>query len=328
METYDKNGISVIICCHNSSVRLPQTLSHIYNQQLSIAIELEVIIVNNASTDNTKQVAEFECKKYQSQAIKFKIINELMPGLIYARKKGVDTASYEYLVFCDDDNWLESKYLQKAYECIHLKDNIGAVGGFGIAVSDVEFPEWFQMYQDAYAVGKQDTYPDDPTKANYLWGAGLVTRKSLFMKAYAKHPPLLVGRQANKLSCGEDAELTMRLRIMGFDLIYNSELIYQHYISINRLTISYREQLFAEGSESSSEVLDYFRLQINLTNLNFFSRLRTIFLTLFRCIFLMTKLSNIWNPQYENLKFYFLTGLRLSPIPTEATIIRNLHLIK
>ena len=101
-----KDGISVIICCYNSSTLLPRTLEHLALQDVPENILWELIIVDNNSNDDTAEVARKEWEKYKID-IPFKVVYESNPGLSYARQKGVKEASFELLLFCDDDNWLE-----------------------------------------------------------------------------------------------------------------------------------------------------------------------------------------------------------------------------
>ncbi len=52
-----KPGVSIIICCYNSERRLPETLAHLFTQQVSEDIPWEIIVVNNASSDATSRIA-------------------------------------------------------------------------------------------------------------------------------------------------------------------------------------------------------------------------------------------------------------------------------
>jgi len=62
-------SISVIICCYNSAKRLPKTIEHIFEMENNEA-QIEVIIVDNCSTDATAELAKFELNRY-SKKIKF-----------------------------------------------------------------------------------------------------------------------------------------------------------------------------------------------------------------------------------------------------------------
>src|SRR6188768_949594 len=100
-------GISIVVCCYNSSERLGRTLDFIFKQSFDHPWEL--IIIDNASSDNTFLVAE-NYKKSKPANIPFVIAKELRPGLKNAREKGFALSSYDYILFVDDDNWLSENY--------------------------------------------------------------------------------------------------------------------------------------------------------------------------------------------------------------------------
>src|SRR4051794_7116729 len=102
----EEKAISIIICCYNSSKRLPATLKHIAQQKMRSNILWEVIVVDNNSADDTKEVAVREWRKY-NLSVPFKVVTEQKQGLIHAREKGYAEAAYQLLLFCDDDNWLD-----------------------------------------------------------------------------------------------------------------------------------------------------------------------------------------------------------------------------
>ena len=50
-------GVSVVICTHNGAKLLPETLAHLRKQQVSKGVRWEVLIIDNASTDDSASVA-------------------------------------------------------------------------------------------------------------------------------------------------------------------------------------------------------------------------------------------------------------------------------
>jgi glycosyltransferase involved in cell wall biosynthesis len=257
-------GVSVIICCYNSALRLPETIRHLARQNVSPGIPWEIIIVNNNSADDTKEVAHRELAGYDWGQARYKVVDEPRAGLSYAREKGVDEAAYNYLLFCDDDNWLDAGYLQTAYDFLEVHPGYAAVGGRSEAAFEegVVAPDWFGDYQMGYAVGPQGE-EGDITARGYLWGAGVTFRKSVY-KAVVNPalPSLLTDRKGNELSSGGDSEMCLRFVIVGYRLYYTEKLTFAHFITENRLTIEYREKLWA-GFLESAVILDkyYFYLK-------------------------------------------------------------------
>src|ERR1051325_3144369 len=100
-------GVSVVICCYNSSTRLPETFRHLARQSLSASVPWEVIIaVDQQSTDNTAEAAEDAWKENGAPA-PIRVIVEERAGRGAAIHAGFTAARYEVLVTVDDDNWLD-----------------------------------------------------------------------------------------------------------------------------------------------------------------------------------------------------------------------------
>ncbi len=236
-------GVSVIICCYNSAARLPETLKHLAQQNLPPNILFEVIVVNNASTDNTAAVAENEWQKYQSSG-EFRIVDEKKPGLSYARQRGAKEATCGCIVFCDDDNWLAPDYLHNAFRIMESDPQIGALGGRSTAVTDdVKLPDWFEGLQNGFAVGPQAEHEGDVSKTCMLWGAGLVTRKNIFLHCYPDYfPAIMSDRKGDFLSSGGDNEFCYRLLLKGYKLFYDEKLRFIHFISKVRWSDEYAER--------------------------------------------------------------------------------------
>ena len=170
--------ISVIICCYNSSKRIVPTLTALSNQNLKT--DWEVILVDNNSSDDTVSVSTKIWSQLNND-IPFKIVTEPNQGLSFARKKGITEAKGKYLLFCDDDNWLDTDYLHYSVDIMEEDLTIGALCGFNKPQYESNPPEFVKRHRIAYACGHENLdscYLDNKTVP---WGAGLVI-KADFMK--------------------------------------------------------------------------------------------------------------------------------------------------
>ena len=236
-------NVSIIVCCYNSALKLPKTLEHLAQQKVSADLSYEVIVVDNASTDNTAEFAISYWATLNTQ-VSLRVVREETPGLIYARICGVKAAKNELLIFCDDDNWLCEDYVQNAVDIMNTNSSIGALGGQSELAPDIEVPDWWKEHQGSFAVGKQMSHSGYADERGFLYGAGLVTRKSLAEKVFDLHYPfLLVGRKGDICLSGEDGEYCQRIMLMGLHLYYNEKLFYWHDISSSRLCREYLYQL-------------------------------------------------------------------------------------
>ncbi|HLO82346.1 MAG TPA: glycosyltransferase family A protein, partial [Chitinophagaceae bacterium] len=172
-------GISVIICCYNSGNKLISTLNHLSRQELPADLPWEIILVDNCCTDDTVSIAKQTWESILSSNKPSLIITEeKKAGLSHARKAGIYKAKHEIICFCDDDNWLQKDYLQIAYDTMNSDQEIGVLGGQGIAISDLPIPEWFYPIQENYACGPLGKQSGDISNKTWIWGAGMVLRNS------------------------------------------------------------------------------------------------------------------------------------------------------
>ncbi len=254
-----KLGVSVIVCCYNSTSRLQPTLTALSKQVVSNNIPWEIIIVDNASDDNTSVVAKeiWEAIK-KNDAVPFNVVCEYLPGLGNARKRGLAAAAYNFVLFCDDDNWLATNYVEGVYHILINDDSIAACGGIGLPVFETEKPFWFDEYSEAFAVGPQSINEEGGTLLN-LYGAGMAVNKNIMNQLAATgFKPQMFGRTGKKLSSSEDTELTYAFVLMGYKLCYEKELQFFHYLPKERLQLSYLKKLFiAFGTDGPIRNLYY-----------------------------------------------------------------------
>lgn len=234
-------GVSIIICCYNSAERIAPTLKHIAQQHVPASILWEVIVVNNNSTDDTSSIAWSYWEEYQSPTT-MTVVFEPQQGLSFAREAGINAAKYEYIIFCDDDNWLNNNYLQTVFEIFNEHEDVGIIGGWGEAVCEKEPPTWFlNLHGQYYACSKQYVQSGKVLHRNgVVYGAGMGMRKSVFIRLQqAGFQFSLTDRQGKSTVTGGDIELGLAARIAGYEIWYDERLRFKHFITASRLTWPY-----------------------------------------------------------------------------------------
>ena len=101
-----KDLISVIINTYNAQNYIDKCIQSIISQTYK---NIEIIIVNDGSTDNTLNI----CKKYKDNRIK--IIDQENKGLSLARNIGIENSNGKYLYFVDADDYVENDVLEYLY---------------------------------------------------------------------------------------------------------------------------------------------------------------------------------------------------------------------
>lgn len=108
--------VSVIVPVYNVDKYLDKCIVSLINQTLD---EIEIIIVNDGSTDSSKQIAMSYKEKYPNKIV---YLEKQNGGLSDARNYGIPYATGEYIAFLDSDDYVELDMYEKMYN-IAQKEN-------------------------------------------------------------------------------------------------------------------------------------------------------------------------------------------------------------
>ena len=101
--------ISVIIPVYNSSTYLRKCLDSVVNQTLK---DIEIIIINDGSTDDSKNIIEEYTGKYKNIIF----IDQENKGIGKTRNIGIKMATGEYITFVDSDDYIKENMLEEYYK--------------------------------------------------------------------------------------------------------------------------------------------------------------------------------------------------------------------
>lgn len=100
--------VSIIIPIYNVEKYLSKCLDSVVNQTYT---NLEIILVNDGSTDNSLEIA----KKYEKKDNRIKILSETNHGLSAARNFGLRHVTGDYITFIDSDDYVSNDYVSYLY---------------------------------------------------------------------------------------------------------------------------------------------------------------------------------------------------------------------
>jgi glycosyltransferase involved in cell wall biosynthesis len=100
-------GVSVIVCTYNRRTELEGLVGTIQPQLASVAYPLEILIVDNNSSDGTADYARALAEQHAA----FRYLFEPKQGLSHARNAGAGAARHGFLMYLDDDALLPPHYL-------------------------------------------------------------------------------------------------------------------------------------------------------------------------------------------------------------------------
>ena len=133
--------ISIIIPVYNVENYLEECLNSVQNQTYT---NIEVILVNDGSTDNSKRI----CERYCQEDSRFHLLNQENQGQSVARNTGVAASTGEFIAFVDSDDIILPNYLETLMQYL---------------AADVDIVE------SQFTVHKKDFFTDDFEKRTILF---------------------------------------------------------------------------------------------------------------------------------------------------------------
>lgn len=112
-------SVSIITPTYNRAHTLARTINSVLAQSIS---DWELVIVDDGSTDNTKDLVE----SYEDSRVRY--YRQERKGVSAARNKAVSLAESEWVAYLDSDNILFPNYLERMFA--HIAKNKGAVFSF------------------------------------------------------------------------------------------------------------------------------------------------------------------------------------------------------
>ena len=225
---------SIIVCTYNRAKSLHDTLRALKAQQPMAGREWEVVVVDNNSKDDTRQViAEFQ---HEWPLLRYEFEGE--QGLSHARNHGIAVARGDILLFTDDDVLPEPDWLETTLSGM-LKYDADACGGYIAPIWESPPPDWLtERFHGFLAVRteRRDDY-DITSPSQAPFGANMAFRREVFEKVGGFDTSR--GRKGKVLASGEDGELFERILSAGLKVVFLGQSRVHHKVESFRLTKRY-----------------------------------------------------------------------------------------
>jgi glucosyl-dolichyl phosphate glucuronosyltransferase len=216
--------ITVVICTYNRGRSLATALESVATQTLPQPVGWEILVVDNNSSDETRQVVEDFQLRYPGR---IRYLFEQRQGLSHARNAGIRDARGDILAFIDDDETADAEWLQNLTSNLLSGEWAGA-GGRVLAQWNGSRPRWASS-NSSFALGPLAAF-DPRLEAGQMTvppvGANMAFRKEAFDK-YGNFRTEL-GRSGNSLLSNEDIEFGRRLLAAGEQLRYEPSAVTHH----------------------------------------------------------------------------------------------------
>jgi glycosyltransferase involved in cell wall biosynthesis len=235
--------ISVCIYTFNRSRLLAAALETVCNQTLPND-RFEVIVVDNSSTDNTREVVD----RYEKRMPNLRYCFEERLGISYARNRGWREACGEYIGYLDDDGLSPPDWLTIACEIIQLHAP-DLFGGPFFPSYDEPKPGWFKDIYGTFSLGDEARVLSSPD--DFLSGGNLFIRRRLLETLGGFDPGL--GMRGNQIGYGEETAFIRRVRreTQAPQIYYDPRIYIHHRVRPEKMRFSWQlRNRFAQGRDS------------------------------------------------------------------------------
>lgn len=164
--------ISIIIPVYNSEKYLDTCLNSLINQTFK---DIEIICINDGSMDNSLNILE----KYAQTDKRIIVINQENSGVAVARNKGLKTATGNYVMFCDSDDYYHPDMCKTMLNKL-TKENVDTVMCSANVFSDFKSTRDLKMVQEHY------NNKDDHLCSLNDWKNKLLLSNELWNKIFKK----------------------------------------------------------------------------------------------------------------------------------------------
>lgn len=224
-------SISIVICTYNRASYLKSCLLSLVNQSLSqAALEVEIVIVDNNSSDATKNVVE----ELQNQSrFPLRYIFEPQQGLSFARNAGIQASQFEIIAFLDDDavalpDWLESILL--TFSSTPSSVVCGPIDLNWESSKPSWLPESMFYFLGFLSFGNTIRELTQPGESPF--GGNVAIKKDIFSQVGFFNPKL--GRVGARLLDSEEIDLFSRVRKSGAKIWYCPSMKIRHAVAAAR----------------------------------------------------------------------------------------------
>lgn len=225
--------IAAIICTHNRDRYLGAAIDSLLDQD---GVDYEVIVVDNASSDRTREVV---ASRLGNPRLKY--VYEETLGLSVARNRGARETSASILAYLDDDAIASPQWLQTIVAAYQSNDKIAIAGGKVTLIfpEGIKHPRWISHEMAGclgiYDLGDEVVYIDNPN----LTPRGLnYSLRRAFLESIGGFDTNL-GRVGNNLLSNEELQMTEKAIAQGWQVVYLPQAIAAHHVAPERLKASW-----------------------------------------------------------------------------------------
>lgn len=228
--------VSIIIPVYNVEKYLKKCLDSVVNQTLK---DIEIIIINDGSTDNSQNIINRYQKKYKN-IVAVKNPNN---GVGYTRNMGISLAKANYIMFLDSDDILELNAVEKMYSLIKKEDSDVVVTDINKIINDKKV--LFKNYLNYSEYDNINFMLSHPGVVSKLYKKEIFTKNNINFKEKTYY---------------EDLATTPIIAIYLNKISYLDEPLYNYLIHENSIM---KQSVFTSKIDNIFDVIEFIETQFN-----------------------------------------------------------------
>lgn len=229
--------VSVVVCTHNRAYYLANTLASLSAQSLPEMVGWEVLVLDNNSTDKTREIAEDFCRAFPGR---FRYLFEGRQGKSHAMNRGIREARGDVIAFTDDDVTLEANWLWNLIADLHCGKWVGA-GGRTFPEKGFVPPKWLPLKRK-YALAPLAIFDRGDSMGELTeapFGNNMAFQKAIFERYGGIRTDLGPCSGSFRPQMSEDSEFGNRLLAAGEKFVYRPDAIVYHAVPSERVQKRY-----------------------------------------------------------------------------------------
>jgi glycosyltransferase involved in cell wall biosynthesis len=221
--------LSVVICTVDRAGLLKGALESLADQTAPPQ-SFGVIVVDNGSTDATREVAE-----EFGQVLTLRYVREERMGLSHARNRAWAEARGDYVAYLDDDARARPEWV--ANLCAAIEEEAPEVLGGPVVPVCTTSPDWFPLDSQGWSLGGQRRLLG---RHEHVRGENFAVARALLERLGGFRPDL--GMAGGALGYGEETELQERLRREqpGARVLYCPGVVVEHLVRPEKMTLRWQ----------------------------------------------------------------------------------------
>lgn len=206
--------ISVVICTRDRAPKLGQCLRHMSEACREPGLAWQVVVVDNASEDGTKEVID-----RFAECLPLKYAFEARRGLSHARNRGLAEAEYPIIAFTDDDCLVSPDWLRAIVTEFEKCPALSILGGRVELADAGDYPVSIRIHDQPEHVTTAAQILSMMSGCNMAFRRGVFDQVGLFDAAFGK---------GKRIGSGEDIDFLYRALRRGSRIAYTPHVLVRH----------------------------------------------------------------------------------------------------